>query len=55
MTDAASKEDVLSEEADRVRTMLSDDLRIREDWGLLPYFGFRSESEQAASNDPERS
>lgn len=53
LTDAASKEEVLGEVADRVRRNLSEELRISEEWGLNSYFNFCSKSEQAASKDPK--
>jgi hypothetical protein len=51
--DAASKEDKLAEVTGRIATALFDELRPHENWGLLPYFSFRSKSEQERRNDPE--
>jgi hypothetical protein len=53
LTDAASKEDKLAEVTGRIATSLFDELRPHENWGLLPYFSFRSKSEQQRRNDPE--
>jgi hypothetical protein len=53
LTDAASREDKLVSVTNRIRTILSDETRLYEDWGLLSYFSFRSKSEQAQQNDPE--
>ena len=53
LTDASSKEEVVGEVADRVRTILSEELRIRENWGLNSYFNFCSKSDHAMSNDPK--
>jgi len=53
LTDAASRDDKLLATANRVEAILSDDLRPYENWGLLPYFNFRRNSEQRERNDPE--
>jgi hypothetical protein len=53
LTDAASSIDHLSDVADRVSSTLTDLLHPLENWGLIPYFSFRSYSEQHALNDPE--
>jgi hypothetical protein len=53
LTDAASSVDRLSEVAERVSKTVLDSLHPLENWGLLPYFGFRSYSEQQQLNDPE--
>lgn len=53
LTDSASREDKLAQVTGRVATILFDELRPHENWGLLPYFSFRSKSEQEARNDPE--
>ena len=37
----------------KIREILFDELRPNENWGLQPYFRFRSESEQATMHDPE--
>ena len=53
LTDAASREDKLAEVTSRIATILFDKIRPHENWGLLPYFSFRSKSEQDKRNDPE--
>jgi hypothetical protein len=53
LTDAASREDKLAEVTGRIARILFDEVRPYENWGLLPYFSFRSKSEQKARNDPE--
>jgi hypothetical protein len=53
LTDAASREDKLAEVTGRIATILFDEIRPHENWGLLPYFSFRSKSEQEKRNDPE--
>jgi len=53
LTDAASREDKLADVTGRIATILFDEIRPYENWGLLPYFSFRSKSEQERRNDPE--
>ncbi len=53
LTDAASREDRLAEVAGRAASTLSNSIRPMENWGLTPYFSFRSFSEQSIRNDPE--
>ena len=45
LTDAASREERLSDVTSRVTTSLLASLRPIENWGLTPYFSFRSLSE----------
>jgi hypothetical protein len=53
LADAASSEDKLAEVTSRIAAILFDEIRPQENWGLLPYFSFRSKSEQEKRNDPE--
>lgn len=53
LTDVASREDKLAEVTGHIATVLFDELRPQENWGLYPYFTFRSKSEQEKLNDPE--
>ncbi len=53
LTDSASKVDALADVADRVSAALFDELRPLENWGLIPYFNFRSKSEQDKRSEPE--
>ena len=53
LTDAASREDRLADVTGRVASALFDSIRPVENWGLTPYFSFRSFSEQRTRNDPE--
>lgn len=53
LTDAASREDRLADVTGRVASTLFDSIRPVENWGLTPYFSFRSFSEQRMRNDPE--
>lgn len=53
LTDAASREDRLADVTGRVASTLFDSIRPIENWGLTPYFSFRSLSEQRMLNDPD--
>ena len=53
LSDAASREDRLLGVANRITTIIDDELRLYENWGLRSYFSFRSKSEQAKLNDPQ--
>jgi hypothetical protein len=53
LSDAASREDTLAEVTGRIATILFEEIRPYENWGLIPYFSFRSKSEQAKRNEPE--
>jgi hypothetical protein len=53
LTDAAAREHVLFDVTQRIEAVLLDALRPRENLGLIPYFSYRSKSEQATSDDPE--
>jgi hypothetical protein len=51
LSDAASQESRLGEVTGRISTILFDEIKPYENWGILPYFSFRSESEQAQQHD----
>lgn len=53
LTDAASREESLADVTGRVASSLFNSIRPVENWGLTPYFSFRSFSEQRMRNDPE--
>lgn len=53
LTDAASKPATLGEITGKIAGEIYDRLRFHENWGLIPYFSFRSKSEQDLRNDPE--
>lgn len=53
LTDTASREERLAEVTSRIAAILFDEIRPQENWGLIPYFSFRSKSEQENRNDPE--
>ena len=53
LTDAAAREEALADVTERIGTILFDQLRPMENWGLHAYFNFRSYSEHQSRNDPE--
>ncbi len=53
LSDSAAPSEVLGETASRIRALLRTELQPRERWGLIPYFNFRTQSEQAGLNDPQ--
>lgn len=53
LTDAASREDRLADVTSRIAAILFNEIRPHDNWGLFPYFSFRSESEQQQRNDAE--
>ena len=53
LQDQASREDRLGDVTGRVASTLFDSIRPFENWGLTPYFSFRSVSEQMLRRDPE--
>jgi hypothetical protein len=53
LTDAAARRDILMDTTHRIRTTLFDELRPIENWGLHPYFNFRSQSERENRRDPD--
>lgn len=53
LTDSASREDTLADVSGHIATVLFDELRPYENWGLIPYFSFRSQSEQATRSDSD--
>lgn len=53
MQDSAMTEAAISECTSRVATALFDKVRPLENWGLRPYFNFRSVSEQRKRPDPD--
>ena len=53
LSDAASKETTLADVTGHITTILFEEIRPYENWGLIPYSSFRSNSEQAMRNEPE--
>jgi len=51
LTDEASKKDNLSKATEAFRNELYKRIDFQNDWDLIPYFNFRSESEQAILKD----
>ena len=53
LSDWATAEDVITDVTGRVATILFDQVRPLEDWGLRPYFNFRGDSDQQRRPDPD--
>lgn len=53
LSDSASREDTLGDVVRRIEAALDDELEPYVNWGLIPYFRFRSASENAQRRDPE--
>ena len=53
LSDPATAEDVITEVTGHVATILFDQVRPLEDWGLRPYFNFRGESDRQRRPDPD--
>jgi hypothetical protein len=53
LADAASGKATLADVSGRIAQIFFEEIRPYENWGLTPYFSFRSESEQATLNDPD--
>ncbi len=51
LTDEASKKENLSKATEAFRKVLCERIDFQNDWDLISYFNFRSESEQAILND----
>jgi hypothetical protein len=51
LSDYASQESRLGDVTTRVATILLDEIKPYDHWGVLPYFSFRSESEQRKRYD----
>ena len=51
LTDSASDEETLADVTGQISGILFEELRPYENWGLRPYFSFRSQSEQANRDD----
>src|SRR5579863_7678873 len=52
LSDAASGREQLFRVAERVSKTVVNEVEPLEEWGVLPYFNFRSQSEQAKLNEP---
>ena len=51
LADWAVDEETLADVAGKISTTLINELRPYENWGLLPYFSFRSNSEQSGERE----
>lgn len=52
LTDAASRREQLLSNSNLISQTIVKRVRPLENWGVLPYFNFRSQSEQAKINQP---
>jgi len=52
LADAASRRDQLLNISNQVEQAIVQEVQPLEQWGVLPYFNFRSQSEQAKLNQP---
>ena len=53
LLDWAIDENLIADVTGRVATTLFDEIRPLDNWGLRPYFNFRSHSEQLRRPDPD--
>jgi hypothetical protein len=53
LADSSVHENTLADVTGNVSTILFEELRPYENWGLVPYFTFRSNSEQILRSDPD--
>jgi hypothetical protein len=53
LADAYIREETIADLTRRIRSALFDATRPLENWGLRPYFNFRSKSEQDRRPDPD--
>lgn len=51
LTDSASREETLAAVMRQIKKTFFDELRPYENWGMYPYFSFRSQSEQPEHRD----
>ncbi len=53
LADSAVREDTIASVTRRIAEVLLGAVRPLEDWGLRPYFNYRSKSEQDRHRDPD--
>ena len=53
LADSAIRDDIIVAVTRRIADVLMDAVRPLEDWGLRPYFNYRSKSEQDRRRDPD--
>ena len=51
LADSAVNEDTLADVTGKIAATLFDEIRPYENWGLVPYFSFRSKSEQGVDQE----
>jgi hypothetical protein len=51
LSDDAARRAILPETTQRIRSLIKEQLDPAGQWGLIPYFNFRSQSEQAKLKD----
>ena len=51
LADWAVREETLGDMTGQIAKVFRDELRPLENWGLIPYFRFRKQSERAKMND----
>lgn len=52
LADSASRRDQLLNITNRISQAIEQQVQPLEEWGVLPYYNFRSQSEQATLNHP---
>lgn len=53
LADWAVNDQTLADVTGKIVDTIFDSLRPHENWGLIPYFSFRSNAEQTLRSDPE--
>jgi hypothetical protein len=53
ISDSAARRESIGTSTQRITNYLNNQLQPLGNWGLIPYFSFRSESEQATRHEPE--
>ena len=53
LADSSVREDTIVDLTNRIATVILDRVRPLENWGLRPYFDYRSKSEQDRGRDPD--
>jgi len=52
LADSATERGLLLNNVNKVSQTIAEQVQPLEEWGVLPYFNFRSESEQAKLSEP---
>ena len=53
LTDSAANEEGIADVTDRIATIIIDEVQPIENWGVHPYFNYRSQSDEQRRPDPE--